>query len=437
MFFIFLILIISVYKGFFIGIPLLISFFTFAFIAWRRGFPAGAIARMAYAGGKKALIVLEIFVLIGAITASWMAAGTVPGIVYYGIQLINPDYFILCAFLISSLVSFLLGTSFGTVGTVGLALIVMAKGGNVNLDMAAGAIIAGAYFGDRCSPMSSSAALVASLTETNLFTNIRNMAASAAMPFIVSIILYTFFSLQQPLQFAGNSIDSELIQTFDINWVVLSPAVLILIFSAFKINVKISMFVSILLAVVISAVVQEHSMADIAAYLFFGFYLPADSPLYTIIKGGGIISMWPPALVVSVSCALAGIFNGTNMLSSIEKGFTKAKNHAELFMYTTVVSILTAAFGCNQSISVVLTHQFMANTYKEKNIDNDTLALDLENTSIVLSALIPWNIAAFVPTTTMAVSPVGFIPYAFYLYLIPLTYILSFKLPVLNRSKSS
>ena len=248
----FLVLIFSVYKGIFVGIPLLIGFFIFTFISWRRGFSLKNIFIMSYTGGKKAFVVLEIFILIGAITAIWMAAGTVPGIVYYGIKLMNPNFFILYAFLICSLTSFLLGTSLGTVSTVGLALIVMAKGGNVNLNIATGAIIAGAYLGDRCSPMSSSASLVASLTETNLFTNIRNMFTTAAIPFIASIILYTLFSLKQPLSFVGSSIDSELTNIFNINWLVLLPAIIIIVCSIFKVNVKISMLFSILIASVIS-----------------------------------------------------------------------------------------------------------------------------------------------------------------------------------------
>lgn len=431
----FCILILSIYKEVFVGIPLLIGFFIFAFISWRKGFSLKDIFIMSYAGGKKAFVVLEIFILIGAITAIWMAAGTVPGIVYYGIKLMNPNYFILYAFLISSLVSFLLGTSLGTVSTVGLALIVLAKSGNVNTNIAAGAIIAGAYFGDRCSPMSSSANLVANLTETNLYINIRNMLKTSAIPFIISVALYTIISFKQSLNFVGNSIDSEIINIFNINWLVLFPSFIILIFSIFKVNVKVSMLFSIIAASIISISLQQHNLTDILRYMLLGFHLDSASPLYNIIKGGGIISMWKASLVVFVSCSLAGIFDGTNMLKNIENILMKAKTRGELFSYTAMVSILTGAFGCNQSISVVLTSQLMSKTYKEKSINRYKLAIDLEDTGIILSALIPWNIAAFVPTTTMNVSPVGFIPYAFYLYFIPIINILSFKILAMKYKK--
>lgn len=390
---------------------------------------------MSYTGGKKAFVVLRIFILIGAITAIWMAAGTVPGIVYYGIRFLNPNFFILYAFLISSLVSLLLGTSFGTVSTVGIALIVMAKGGGVDPNIAAGAIIAGAYFGDRCSPMSSSANLVANLTETNLHENIRNMFATSVIPFVLSVILYTIVSFKEPLNFVGSSIDSDIINIFNISWVVLLPAVIIIILSVFKVNVKVSMLFSILVAAIISVALQQYRLIAILKYMLLGFHLDSASPLYPIIRGGGIFSMWKASLVVFVSCSLAGIFNGTSMLQSLENILMKARTRGELFSYTTIVSALTAAFGCNQSISIVLTSQLMANTYKEKKVDAYKLAIDLENTSIVIAALIPWNIAALVPTTTLNVSSISYIPYAFYLYLIPIVNLIYFKISEIRNKK--
>lgn len=417
----FVMLMFSIYKGIFIGYPLLISFFIFVIISLRKGYSIAAISKMAYDGGKKSFVVLKIFILIGAITAVWMSSGTVPSIVYYGINLMNPNYFIFYAFIISSLVSFLLGTSLGTVSTVGLALIVMAKSGEVNTSIAAGAIIAGAYFGDRCSPMSSSANLIANLTETELFINIKNMLKSAVLPFILSLILYFVVSLSSPLNTASGGIDKAIVKSFEISILALLPSIIILVLSIFRVNVKISMFLSIALAGVLSIYIQDYKINEVLYFILMGFHLDFANPLYLIIKGGGIISMLRPAIVVFISCSLAGIFEGTKTLQSVEKLLLKANSRSSLFLYTTIVSILTAAFGSNQSIAAVLTASLMDKAYKQNSVDKYQMALDLENTGIVLSALIPWNLAAFVPTSTMDVSPVGFIPYAFYLYLLPIT----------------
>ncbi len=424
----FVALVYGVYRGIFIGYILLGCLWLFTIVAWRRGFSWQSILAMAYGGGKKAFIVLRIFLLIGAITAVWMASGTVPGIVYYGIQFMNPNYFILYAFLISGIVSFLLGTSFGTISTVGVSFMMMAKSGNVNTAVAAGALIAGAYFGDRCSPMSSSAHLVANITETDLYINIKNMFKSAGIPLVLSLIFYGILSFQQPLNFTESYIDIEISQIFTVHWSVLLPAVIILILAAFRIDVKKSMLISILTAAGIALVLQSYHLREILQYIVFGFKLSEQSPLQSIIKGGGILSMWKPSLVVSVSCALAGIFEGTGMLQSIEIFLRRADSHCRVFIYTTLTSIATGAFGCSQSISIVLTNQLMKGTYTEKGLDKHQLALDIENTSVVLAALIPWNIAALVPTTTMGVSSTAYLPFAFYLYLIPLWNVLYYRI---------
>jgi len=430
---IFTVLVFSILKGIFIGYPLLLSLFIFAYIALRKGFSLKSIIQMSYSGGKKAFIVLKIFILIGALTGIWMASGTVPAIIYYGINYLNPNFFILYAFLISSVVSFLLGTSFGTISTVGVALILMAKSGNGNINIVAGAIMAGAYFGDRCSPMSSSANLVANLTRTDLYTNIKNMFQTSIIPFTTSIIMYLILSFKQPLNFTQSNMDVEIISIFKIHWIVLIPAIIILVFSIFKVNVKLSMFISITLASVIAILFQGYGPIEILRFMLLGFRLDINSPLHDIIKGGGILSMGKAALVVFISCALTGIFNETNMLKSIENILMKARTRSSLFIYTTIVSIVTAAIGSNQSISIVLTNQLMYRSYKDKNIDNHQLALDLENTGVVIAALIPWNIAAFVPTTTMGVSSIGYIPYAFYLYLIPIFNIIILKIMDVKR----
>lgn len=431
----FFVLIFSIFKGIFVGFPLLLAFFIFACISLRRGFTLKNIIKMSIDGGKKSFIVLTIFVLIGSITGIWMASGTVPAIIYYGVTYMNPNYFILYAFIISCVVSFILGTSLGTVSTVGVALILMAKSGNVNINIAAGAIIAGSYFGDRCSPMSSSANLIANLTKTNLYTNIWNMFKTSIIPFILSIVIYFVISLNQPLNLIQNNIDIEITTIFKINWIILLPAITILVFSLFRINVKISMFISIMLASIIAIISQQNTPIEVLKFIFLGFRLDQASSLKNILKGGGIISMWKPALVVFVSCALAGIFSGTNMLKKIEDILMKAKTRYVLFIYTTITSIVTAAFGCNQSIAIVLTHHLMNKSYDEKNIDKYKLSIDLENTAVVLAALIPWNIAAFVPTMTMEVSSTGFMPYAFYLYLVPIINMLHLKISEIKHRK--
>lgn len=416
----FVLFIVSVLKGVFVGYALFSGLIIFSILSLKRGYTINDIIKMAYKGGKKAFIVIQIFILIGAIISVWMASGTVPAIVYYGIKLLKPNLFILSAFVISSVVSFLIGTSFGTIGTAGIALMVMARGGGVSVHIAAGAIIAGAYFGDRCSPMSSSANLVATLTETNIYINIKNMIKTSIVPLVLAMVLYGVISFKYPLGAGTSEITNEIAKYFDVGVAALIPAIIIFIFSALRLNVKLSMLVSILAAAIIAIVVQKTSIVLTIKYMIIGYDMGGESYLRDIIKGGGIISMLKVALVVFISSAFTGIFEGTGILKGIEVFAARSRNKWQLFLVNVIVSIAAAAFGCTQVMAVILSHMLVKKGYEKQNVSKEEFAVDIENTAIVIAPLIPWNIAVLVPLTSLMA---GFdaIFYCFYLYLIPLS----------------
>jgi len=431
-----IIIILGVSINIFVGFLLIACWLIFATISRRRGHDIKSIFKMSYTGGKKSLVVVKILLLIGAVTGAWMASGTIPGIVYYSLKLIRPDTFILLTFLISCAASFLLGSATGTASIVGLPLIIIARGGNVNLNLAAGAIIAGVYFGDRCSPMSSSAALVSNLTGTNLFINIKNMIYSSLVPFILSVGFYYEFSKLNPLKMVNSNLTNEILKTFKIDYLVLVPVLIILILCLFRIGIQYSMLLSVLAASVI-AVFQGDQPLQVLNNILFGFRLDTHSLLQNIIVGGGITSMLKTCFVVFTACALAGILEGIRTFDGIKALLVNMKLTGPLlYGLTTLISTLTAAFGCTQSIAVVMTDEIMKNCYKKE--ENYQFALDIENSCILTSALIPWNIAALLCTTTLGVSMYGFIPYAFYLYMFPIIYFLYFwhkeKLKCINAN---
>ncbi|WP_346939436.1 Na+/H+ antiporter NhaC family protein [uncultured Clostridium sp.] len=405
-------------------ISLLMVLCIFFFIAIKRGVSINDGLRYLIEGGKESLGVLKIFVLIGAIVSLWMISGTVPAIVYYGINLIHPSFFAISAFVLSAFISMLLGTSFGTIGTVGISLIVMARAGGGNTLIIAGAILSGAYLGDRASPMSSSANLVASITNTNLYDNIKRMTKTSIIPLIISLVLYLILSLFTPVNYSNSDILSQLTSTFNINIIALLPALIIIVLSFFKIEVKISMFISMLVAAIISFILQHATFSEIIKTAIFGFQLPVSNPLYNIIKGGGILSMIKLAFIVFLSSALTGIFQGANMLDFIEKYLSKIKRADTLFFTTIVTSIISAMVGCTQVLAVMLTKMTMNNTYSRLGYDKECLALDLENSAIVIAPLIPWNVAVLVPLTTLGVDARAIL-FSFYLILLPLINLMS------------
>lgn len=423
----FFLLLVSAIKGYFVVYPLLASLAIFIAILLNRGFQLNNLIKMAVAGSQKSFSVISILLLIGAVMAVWMAAGTVPVLVYWGIKLISPQYFIFWAFVLTSMVSLLLGTSFGTVSTIGIALTIAAKGSGVNPNTIAGAIIAGAYFGDRCSPMSSSANLIAAITRTDIYTNLKNMAVTTFYPLIVSSILYLILSLANPVEVAGNNLAFEIGKAFNLNFITWLPALTILILCVLRVEVKIAMTVSVIAGSAIAFCVQGYSASEILQFAIAGFKLESTSSLKDIVAGGGILSMVKVSTVVIVSTAFAGIFAGTRTLEFIEVYLNKARSRGDLFFGTTIIGILSAAFGCTQTIAILLTHQLVEGKYRKDGLDDYQLAVDLENTAVVISPLIPWNIAGLVPATVLGVNS-DFIAYAFYLYLIPLFNLIQMKL---------
>lgn len=275
----FLFLLISVLKGIFILYPMFLSLCILFCLLCQRGFKFKRLLVLGIAGCKRAFSVIYILLLIGIVIAVWMTAGTVPTLVYYGIKIITPNYFILSAFILNIVVSLLIGTSFGTVSTIGIVLIIMASGSNVNLHLVVGAIIAGAYFGDRCSPMSSSANLIATITKTKIDINIKKMIGSSLLPLIISIIFYFLISLMNPVEFEREYFLEEITNLFDTSWLTLLPALVILLLAWLRIKIKLIMLISITIAVLISITMQKYSLPDIFIYSFWGFQLSENTNL--------------------------------------------------------------------------------------------------------------------------------------------------------------
>ncbi|MGF6907219.1 Na+/H+ antiporter NhaC family protein [Fusobacterium sp. PH5-44] len=375
---------------------------------------------------KKSFLVIKIFILVGAISATWIVSGTIPGIVYYGIKFINPKFFYLCCFLITSIMSFLIGSSFGTVSTIGIAMMAVGRGLEIDVGIAAGAIIAGAFFGDRCSPVSSSASLVATLTDTELYQNIKKMFKTGTIPFICASLMYLLIKVDSNKVMGDNILSKELIENFNLSFFVFLPVLIILLCALLKVNVKISMSVSICAALLVALLFQKSSIIYAIKSLFWGYELDKEIALKNILKGGGIISMWKASYIILISCFFSGIVEKIKLFEPMKQILSKTKNKLVVYISTVFVSIVTCMFGCNQSIAIVMTVDIMKDIYKNKNISNDNFALDIEDTAVVIAPLIPWNIAGYIPAMVMLeITTFRYIPYGFYLYFLPIYVLLT------------
>lgn len=408
-----------------LGLIVMGVYFLFILLSLKKKNTIDSIVNVSIEYSKKSKIVLIVFMFVGALTASWLASGTIPGIIYYGIKFINPNLFIFFSFLITSIVAFFLGSSFGAASTIGVALMAIARSGNIDVNIVGATIISGIYFGDRWSPLSSSANLVASLTGIDIYTNLKNMIKSMIIPYILTSIFYIFLSKNYVLNTSESNllVLLEDVYNIDVRFIFI-PVISIIIFSLLRINVRKSMAVSIILASIVAIFVQGENILKIFEYLLLGFYKFNGTSLETIIKGGGVKSMLNASALIIVSCSLVGVFEQLNILNYIKSKIQNVKTRGELFKNTVLVSIITGIVGANQTIAVIMTEQIIESVYDDKKIERKDLAKDIENTAIVLPAITPTNIACYVPCTMLGISNVQFIPFAVYIWLIPLcTYI--------------
>ncbi len=365
-------------------------------------------------GVKTIRNILITFVLIGSLTALWRASGTIPFIVSYASKLITPDIFLLMTFVLNCMVSFLIGTSFGTAATMGVICATMGAAMGVNQIMVGGAVLSGTFWGDRCSPISTSALLVSELTKTDIYDNIRQMFKTSAIPTLLACAAYTILGFCQNNN--GNIINLEALFSTEFRLHIISvlPAIAVLALASCKVNVKKSMLVSILIAIPICYFVQGIPASEIFNIIVKG-YTATNPELSAIISGGGIVSMIRVIFIVCISSSYSGIFRKTGLLDGIKQLIGQLYKHTNSFVSTLVPSLLSAMIACNQTLAILLTHQVCDDIHT----DNKEFAITIEDTVVVVAPLIPWSIASGAPLTSIG-APAASILFAFYLMILPL-----------------
>lgn len=364
-----------------------------------RGFGWKALFKMAVSGVPTARNIAIVMLMVGALTALWRTCGTVAYIVDSASGALTPALFLPGAFLLCAAISVLTGTSVGTAATMGVICMSVGNAIGVNSAICGGAILAGSYFGDRCSPVSTSALLVAEITKTNLYDNIRGMIRTGWIAALVTLAIYGALGF-----FAGSGENAVSTSTanattsdFDLRWFMALPAISILALALFRIDVKINMLVSILISVVVGFVVgfPVTKMASAAGY--------------------GILSMLKLIIVVIISLTYAGLFRGTGILEKLHAGITHLSKKVSPFGCVVLTAIATCALACNQTLSIVLTNEICTGVMP----DEKRRAIAIENTSVIIAPLVPWTVASLVPLGAIG-APTSSILFACFLYLVPL-----------------
>ncbi len=418
------VLLISILLDISIVAALLAGLAIFLFYGRKKGFSWPSLLRICLGGISTTKNILITFVLIGMLTAAWRAAGTIPSIVCYGTAFIRPSVFLLMAFLLNALVSVLTGTSFGTSATMGVICGTIGLALNVPMYMTGGAVLGGAFVGDRCSPLSTSALLVAEQTGTSIYDNIRNMLRTALIPFIATCGIYLVLGMQTAGNAGAPDLSSMFSAEFRLGMLPLLPAAIVFGLAFFRVNVKRAMPVSILAALLIAGLFQKMQLPFLLQSLIFGFHSRFET-LAPMVNGGGVVSMFRPLSIICISSCYSGIFKATGLMQPMKKYVFRMADAIGRYAAVLVSSLLLVCISCNQTLAIMLGTQLCEDLYRKKSAaDPDTsfegsaLALDIEDSAVLVSAIIPWSIAGSLPLATIG-APTSSILLACYLYLVP------------------
>ena len=397
---------------------LLAGLVCFFLVGLRRGYSAGELGRMAGEEMKTTAKVLRILLLIGLLTALWRACGTVAFFVRAGVSLITPNTFLLVAFLLPALFSMAFGSSFGVVGTAGVILMTIARSGGADLLAAGGAVMSGIYVGERLSPASSAAAVAAAVAgvDDRAFRN--RMWRDTLIPFGLTLALYGLLSPVYPIHRVDERIMQALSDGFQLSWPVILPAAALLVLPWLGMSAVGSIIVSCILSCLCAVWIQYMDLGKLLWSCVMG-YRASQPELGDILSGGGLWSMLDVAVIVVLSCAYSGIFSGTGFLDPVTEKMGRLIDRIGLFATHVLLAFGTCMLFCNQTVGTVLSAQLTRKEYRRRNLSPMEMAANIGNSVINLAGLVPWAIACSVPLTTMGVG-LNMLPFAFYLYLLPL-----------------
>ena len=378
-----------------------------------------------------------ILLLIGAIGGTWMVSGIVPTMIYYGVQVLRPEWFLVSSSVFCALVSVMVGSSWTTVATIGVALMGIGRALGFDDGWVAGSIITGAYFGDKLSPLSDTTVLASSVSGTPLFTHIRYMMTTTIPTFCVSLLVFTVAGLL--IQVSGSSdvaFLEELKDTFFISpWLLLVP-VLTGVMIARRWPAMVVLFLAALMAAVVAGCCQQELIAQIAERAEDGLlasyegvmkviYAPTrlqtgSEMLDELVRTGGMAGMMPTVWLIICAQVFGGVVTATGVLRDMMGLLLRfVRGTGTLVGSTVMTGIFCNVALADQFLSIILTSSVFKDIYRERGYESRLLSRTCEDGATVTSVLVPWNTCGLVQSTVLGVATLTYLPYCFFNLLSP------------------
>lgn len=388
------------------------------------------------AGVSPAILIL---LIIGALSGTWMISGIVPTFIYYGIQIIHPSFYLVSTCIICAIVSLMTGSSWTTIATIGVALLGIGQVQGFSTGWIAGAIISGAYFGDKISPLSDTTILASSVTDTPLFTHVRYMLITTVPSLIIALIIFTVAGFSYNVTATDKIMlyTTSLKQTFNISaWLLIIPAITFFMIVK-KVPAIVTLFLSAVMAGVAALIVQPHLLHEISGLetagivskfkgmlmIFYGSTSVemGNAELNDLVSTGGMAGMMNTVWLII--CAM--VFGGVMMAS----GMLKILTYSFIHLVKRTVSMVASTVGCglfltlttaDQYIAIVLNGNMFKAIYKKQGYESRLLSRTTEDAVTVISPLVPWNTCGMTQATILGVPTLTYLPYCFFNLISPI-----------------
>lgn len=406
---------------------------------------------------SSAMAAILILLMIGSLSGTWLISGIVPAMIYYGLEILNPTIFLVAACIVSAIVSLATGSSWSTAATVGIALIGIGKAMGIHDGVVAGAVISGAYFGDKMSPLSDTTNLAPAMAGTDLFTHIRYMAYTTVPSIIIALIIFLIwgFTLDTSASVSEVAIvQNAITEKFNINLALfIVPAVVIFLIVK-KVPALPALLAGTLLGGVFALIFQPQLIADISGITdgsiqsYYGAMMQAmfgDVSLKTgnamvdeLLSSGGMYGMLSTVWLILTAMVFGGVMEKTGMLKAIAKsiiGF--AQSTGSLVASTAATCITFNVTASDQYIAIVVPGRMFSSTYKERGLAPENLSRTLEDSGTVTSVLIPWNTCGAYQSSVLGVATFAYLPYCFFNLISPFMTVLYAYLNIKIRRLAS
>ncbi len=412
-----------------------------AIVGIRLGYKWVELQSAIIAGISTAMIAILILLSVGGLIGTWLMAGTVPSLIYYGLELLNPKWFFAASCLICAIAALATGSSWTVAGTLGVALIGVSRGLGLSPAIAAGAIISGAYFGDKMSPLSDTTNLAPAVVETDIFTHIRHMAWTTGPSFTIALVLFTIVGLGTDSAADASALDQLMItldNNFNISMVALLPLAVVLYMAYKKVPPLPTILFGALLGGVLAVSIQPQGVLGLAdspelptgLAMAKGVWLALSSGYVSttgvaavddLLTRGGMQSMLVTIWLILTALSFGAVQEHTGMLRRlIDAALTRAKTTGSLITTVALSCIGINIVAADQYIAIVLPGKMYRAEFKKRNLDARNLSRVIEDSGTLTSPLVPWNTCGAYMAATLGVATLAYLPFAFFNLINPL-----------------